>query len=73
MLETLLKILSVHASSPEIMLEEDGCLGLDWPKITVSINPAGGVAWACSEPSRHGTDIDELLRLIEDGTANEVI
>jgi hypothetical protein len=64
-LETLLKILSVDAPSPEIRLEDDGYLGLDWRKITVSISPTGSIAWACLDPSMHGTDLDELLQLIE--------
>jgi len=64
-LETLLKLLAVDAPAPEILLEEDGCLCLDWRTLSVSIWPNGHVSWASLEPSEHGTDIDELLKRIK--------
>ena len=64
MLETLLKILSWDLPSPEILLEEDGDLGLDWPGVSISINKDGGVSWAFLEEKRHGTDFDELRELL---------
>lgn len=65
MLETLLKKILTWdlPSSPEILLEEDGDLCLDWNgKISVSINKNGNVNWAGY--GEHGTDIDELARLL---------
>lgn len=65
MLETLLKILSWDLPAPEIHLEEDGDLGLDYgPNIWVCISPDGKVNWSILEPSAHGTDIEELERLL---------
>lgn len=64
MLDTLLKILSWDLPSPEILLEEDGDLGLDWPGVWVSINKDGVVNWSILSTRQHGTDIDELHTLI---------
>jgi len=65
-LATLLKILSWDLPTPAIFLEEDGDLGLDFADwcVSVSINKAGGVAWAILEPKAHGTDIEELRRIL---------
>jgi hypothetical protein len=61
MLETLLKLLAVDTFAPEIMLEEDGDLCLDyWGDATISINAGGGVNWATTE-GRHGTDLNEFI------------
>jgi len=66
MLETLLKILSWDLSAPAILLDEAGDLSLDFQDwgVWVSINKAGGVAWAILEPKAHGTDIEELQRIL---------
>lgn len=64
MLETLLRILSWDLPAPEILIEEDGDLCLDWSEgLSISINPSGGVAWAILNPPAHGSDLDELKRL----------
>lgn len=61
MLETLLVILRWDLRSPEILLEEDGDICLDWNGIaSVSINETGKVSWAIFEGKRHGTDIEVL-------------
>lgn len=70
MLETLRKILSWDLPSPEILLEEDGCLCLDWLEnsgtwVSVSIHPNGGVSWAGINPQRHGSDLKELQNYLE--------
>jgi len=70
MLETLLKILSWDLPAPEILLEEDGNLGLDLADLgaSVSIGKEGGVNWAILEPKAHGTDIEELQRILKKNT-----
>jgi hypothetical protein len=74
MLETLLMLLRLDLPCPEIMLEEDGCLNLYWLfddecRVDVSIWPNGKVSWACDEPRRHGTDIEELKALLIESAA----
>lgn len=70
MLETLLKILAWYLPAPEIRLEADGniCINwylLDYTKIaSVSIDVAGGVNWATLHHG-HGTNLDELRKLLE--------
>lgn len=69
MLETLLEILGwgLPIGAPEILLEEDGCLGLDWgPDVSVSIHPDGKVSWAI-QGAGHGRDMDELRVLLQQG------
>ena len=68
MLETLVYILGWDLPSPEILLEEDGDICLDWCDwhASVIINRSGGVSWAILDPGVHGTDLDELkTRLLE--------
>jgi hypothetical protein len=66
MLTTLLEILGWDAPAPEILLEDDGDISLDWElDISVSINRAGGVSWATLGPSRHGTSLAELRAIVE--------
>lgn len=70
MLQTLFKILSWDIPSPEILLEPDGDICLDWSnpiwhRASVSINPAGGVNW-CILNGPDGTDIDELHRALDE-------
>lgn len=70
MLETLLKILSWgDLPAPEILLEEDGDISLDWhldtTDLNVSITPEGKINYACLEPRQHGTDLDDLKILME--------
>jgi len=64
MLETLLTILAWDIPAPEIFLEGDGDIGLEWPpqEVWVSINRGGGVNWV--SPKSHGTDINELQELL---------
>lgn len=62
MLETLLKILSWDLPAPEIYLEEDGDLCVEWPAASVSINKNGGINWAGS--GKHGKDIEEVKELL---------
>lgn len=63
MLETLLKILSWDLPAPEILIEEDGDICLDWSQVmSISINESGGVNWAIDDIG-HGNDIEELERL----------
>ena len=68
MLDTLLKILSwgVPAGAPEIILEDDGDICLDWiaGEVLVSIGRSGTVNWAFSG-GPHGTDLDALRRVLE--------
>jgi len=65
MLETLINLLSVGAPAPEILIEEDGCLCLDWGiSLSVSIHENGHVSWACLEPREHGTDLVRVKELI---------
>jgi len=66
MLETLLALLKVDTQCPEIMLEEDGELGLDYyaGKFWISIGSTGKVNWAILNGS-HGTDLDEFVKLLE--------
>lgn len=67
MLETLLTILRFDLPSPEILLEEDGCLNLTWHVggkwADLSIFPDGKVCWAIEEKG-HGTKLDEFRKLI---------
>jgi hypothetical protein len=65
MLETLLKILAWDLPAPEILLENDGDICLDWPEVSVSINKEGGVSWAILH-GEHGTDIDVLKDFLEE-------
>lgn len=67
MLETLLEILSWGLASPEILREEDGCLGLDYAEYdcSVSIHPDGRVSWAIMAPEANGTDIVDLRRRLD--------
>lgn len=61
--KTLLKILSldIPAGAPEIILEEDGDIGLSWNgEIDVSIAPTGLIAYAIFRGG-HGTNIDEFI------------
>lgn len=69
MLETLLKILSWGGlPAPEILLEEDGDICLDWhldkTDLNVSITPEGKINYSCLDHG-HGTDLDELKVLME--------
>ena len=63
--EVLLRLLSMDAPAPEIILESDGDIGLDWysGNVDVSIAPSGGTAWAITG-GLHGTDLDELEKAI---------
>lgn len=79
MLETLLKLLSWDfLPAPEILLEENGDLNLDWSfpcgnlsYASISINKDGGVAWAMQSKgdSIHGDDLEEFKRIVEKLTA----
>ena len=62
----LCDLLSVDAPCPDILLEEDGDLCLDWRVLNVSIAPAGGIAWAFwdGERKEHGTDLKRVKELI---------
>ena len=63
--DVLVKILSVDQPSPEILLEADGDLCLDWyGKIDISIMSSGLVAWAVIDYG-HGTDLDEFLAILK--------
>jgi len=64
MLETLKELLSIDAPAPEVLLEEDGCLCLDWDGLSVSIHKNGHVSWACLEPTEHGTDLNRVKEVI---------
>jgi hypothetical protein len=64
MLATLLQILRWDGPAPEIMLESDGDICLDWTRASVSINENGGVAWACLNPRARGTDLAGLRRAL---------
>lgn len=66
MLETLLTILARHElPAPEILLEEDGDICLDWNgDVSISINKSGGVAWAITDNKSHGNDLNKFLELI---------
>lgn len=71
MLEALLKILALDLPSPEIMLEEDGCLGLTWmiPKgaaADISIWPDGKLSWAIEGGGR-GTakDYEQMVEALK--------
>ena len=64
MLETLLKLLSVGASSPEIMIDEDGDLWLEWEMLSAAINANGKVNWAMRDPTEHGTSIERLMEIL---------
>ena len=65
MLETLLTILKIDAPAPEILLEEDGGLCLDYMsgRLSISITPTGGVAWAGIKT--HGTDLAEFIEILK--------
>lgn len=65
-LDILFILLRIDVFAPEIMLEEDGDLCLDyWGDATISINASGSVSWATVE-DRHGTDLKEFIELIKD-------
>lgn len=69
MLETLLKILSWDLPAPEIFVEDDGCLGLEWADgdAWVSIHPNGAVSWSALH-GKHGTDMEELRAVLNEVT-----
>lgn len=75
MLETLLAILAwgVPQGAPEIMLEDDGDICLDWHdpdsgvRMMVSINKAGGVNWAGGPTRTHGNTMTELHKVLMGG------
>ena len=78
MLETLLVILSwdVPQGAPEIMLEDDGDICLDWHDYTgitklgnlsVSINKYGGVNWSGGPTRTHGNTMTELRKVLTGG------
>ena len=71
MLETLLTILKIDAPAPEILLEEDGALCLDYMsgRLSISITPTGSVAWAGL--AKHGTDLAEFIEILK--TKNAVV
>lgn len=56
----LLELLRFDLPAPEIHLEADGDLNLDWNGISVSINTSGGVNWAVLDSRHHGTSWDEI-------------
>jgi hypothetical protein len=62
-IETLLEILRWDLPGPEIILEDGGCLGLDWDSgdKSVSIHPNGKISWAIVGKG-HGTDIVEFRK-----------
>jgi hypothetical protein len=69
--DTLLQLLALDVPAPEILLEEDGDICVDYgyhgpsPIVSISINPKGGVAWAVVSPTpRHGTDLDEVIGIL---------
>ena len=66
MLETLLNILEAHNGyAPEILLEEDGDICLDWSgQASISINPSGSVAWAMTDSREHGSDLNQFIELL---------
>ena len=76
MLETLLTLLGWGLPAPEIRLEEDGDILLDWAgadlvvvALSVSINSGGATNWVVTlggQPgsTKHGTDINELRELL---------
>jgi len=67
MLETLLTLLRIDAPAPEILLEEDGDICLDWPiDASISISSSGKVNWAVLKERRHGTDLNEFIKILED-------
>jgi len=63
--ETLVEILKGNSShSPDILLEEDGDICLDWSNnLSVSIGPDGSIAWAFCD-GRHGTSLPEFLQIL---------
>jgi len=62
MLATLLEILRWNLPSPEIMLDEEGCIELDWfPNTSVIIEPDGKISWSILHGG-HGTDIVALKK-----------
>lgn len=65
MIDTLLTLLKVDVAAPEILLEEDGCICLDYGvTFSISIHPSGGVSWAVLDRG-HGTDLNEFIKLLE--------
>ena len=66
MIETLLEILKLDVIAPEILLEEDGDICLDYSgEASISITLEGKVAWAFLTSRKHGTDLDEFKKLIQ--------
>jgi hypothetical protein len=70
MLETLLKILAWDFPSPEILLEEDGDICLEWSPsegyISISISPSGKINWAAECYGRpHGTELNDVKAILE--------
>lgn len=61
MLETLLVLLRWDLPCPEILLEDDDCLCLDYSDFnaSVSIWPDGKLSWAVMDRGS-GTDMEEL-------------
>jgi hypothetical protein len=66
MLETLLALLKVDVEAPEIILEEDGDLGLSYfdGRVDISIAPSGCVAWAIFG-GKHGSNLNEFIELLK--------
>ena len=72
MLETLLILLRLDLQAPEILLEEDGDLGLQWTfgvpndfyYTDVSITPDGKINWADSRTGLHGTSMEALKTVL---------
>lgn len=71
--KVLCELLSIDAPSPEIMLEEDDDLCLDWGILYVSITSAGKVNWAFWDGTRseHGTDLERVKQIIAEEITHE--
>lgn len=64
MIDTLLELLKVDVAAPEILLEEDGCICLDYGvSFSISIWPSGAVSWASLDKG-HGTNLNEFIELV---------
>ena len=77
MLETLLIILAWDLPAPSILLEEDGCICLDWDDgHSISITKDGKVSWAALTQDKpwhlheiavgksHGTDLENFKSIM---------
>ncbi len=70
-IEVLRRVLAVDCAlgAPEIILQEDGDLCLDWSNhdgdfvVSLSIAPSGLVAWAIIG-GKHGGNLDEFLQAL---------